>query len=94
MRRFTSIAAALLLFSLLAGAQSRKPAPDTAKDNEKKEETVRLDFKQGLFGVAQHENDWYFEVPDSLLGRRMYVVMRFVSNTADAGTYGGEEVNE
>lgn len=94
MRRFTSIAAALLLFSLPAGAQSRKPAPDTAKDNEKKEETVRLDFKQGLFGVAQHENDWYFEVPDSLLGRRMYVVTRFVSNTADAGTYGGEEVNE
>ena len=94
MRRIAPIAAVLLAFSLLAGAQTRKPAADAPKDNEKKEEAVQLDFKQGLFGVAQHENDWYFEVPDSLLGRRMYVVTRFVSNTVDAGTYGGEEVNE
>ena len=94
MRKTAPIAAALLALSVLAGAQTRKPAADAPKDNEKKEEAVQLDFKQGLFGVAQHENDWYFEVPDSLLGRRMLVVTRFVSNTVDAGTYGGEEVNE
>jgi len=94
MRRSAPIAAVLLAFSVLAGAQARKPAAEAPKDNEKKEEAVQLDFRQGLFGVAQHENDWYFEVPDSLLGRRMYVVTRFVSNTVDAGTYGGEELNE
>jgi len=89
---------AFLALTLSAGAQGRKPAEkpaaDAAKDGEKKEETVELNFTQGLFGVAQHENDWYFEVPDSLLGRRMLAVTRFVSNTVDAGNYGGEEVNE
>jgi hypothetical protein len=97
-KRFALIVTALLALSLSAGAQGRKPADkpaaDAAKDGEKKEETVELNFTQGLFGVAQHENDWYFEVPDSLLGRRMLAVTRFVSNTVDAGNYGGEEVNE
>ena len=97
-KRFALIAVALFALSLGAGAQGRKPADkpaaDAAKDTEKKEETVELNFTVGMLGVAQHENDWYFEVPDSLLGRRMLAVTRFVSNTVDAGNYGGEEVNE
>ena len=97
-KRFALIAVALFALSLGAGAQGRKPADkpaaDAAKDTEKKEETVELNFTAGMLGVAQHENDWYFEVPDSLLGRRMLAVTRFVSNTVDAGNYGGEEVNE
>ncbi len=97
-KRIALIAAALLALSLSAGAQGRKPADkpaaDAAKDGDKKEETVELNFTGGMLGVAQHENDWYFEVPDSLLGRRMLAVTRFVSNTVDAGNYGGEEVNE
>ena len=97
-KRFALIVTALLACSLVAGAQGRRsgaaPAGDAPKDTEKKEEAVKLDFKSGLFGVAQHENDWYFELPDSLLGRRMLAVTRFVSNTVGAGTYGGEEVNE
>lgn len=97
-KRFALIAVALFALSLGAGAQGRKPADkpaaDAAKDTEKKEETVELNFTGGMLGVAQHENDWYFEVPDSLLGRRMLAVTRFVSNTVDAGNYGGEEVNE
>ncbi len=97
-KRIALIAATLLALSLGAGAQGRKPvdkpASDGAKEGEKKEETVELNFTGGMLGVAQHENDWYFEVPDSLLGRRMLAVTRFVSNTVDAGNYGGEEVNE
>jgi hypothetical protein len=97
-KRFALIVVALFALSLGAGAQGRKPADkpaaDAAKDTEKKEETVELNFTAGMLGVAQHENDWYFEVPDSLLGRRMLAVTRFVSNTVDAGNYGGEEVNE
>jgi len=98
LKRIALIAATLLALSLGAGAQGRKPvdkpASDGAKEGEKKEETVELNFTGGMLGVAQHENDWYFEVPDSLLGRRMLAVTRFVSNTVDAGNYGGEEVNE
>ena len=97
-KRIALIAAAFLALTLNAGAQGRKPADkpaaDAAKDGDKKEETVELNFTGGMLGVAQHENDWYFEVPDSLLGRRMLAVTRFVSNTVDAGNYGGEEVNE
>ncbi len=97
MKKFTLVAAALLSLCIVAGAQGRKPAApdkDAAKDTEKKEEPVVLNFKAGLHDVARKDNDWYFEVPDSLLGRRMLAVTRFVSNTVDAGTYGGEEVNE
>jgi hypothetical protein len=95
-KRIASVAAALLALCFVAGAQGRRPgpAPEAPKDNEKKEEAVELTMTPGLFGVAQHENDWYFEVPDSLLGRRMLAVTRFVSNTVGAGEYGGEEVNE
>ena len=95
-KRFTTFAAALLALCFVAGAQGRRPAsaPDSSKENDKKEEAVELSVKPGLLGVAQHENDWYFELPDSLLGRRMLAVTRFVSNTVDAGTYGGEEVAE
>ena len=98
LKRIALIATAALALSLGAGAQGRKPAAkpaeDAAKETEKKEETVELNFTSGMLGVAQHENDWYFEVPDSLLGRRMLAVTRFVSNTVDAGEYGGEEVTE
>ena len=95
-KRFATLAAALLALCFVAGAQGRRPAsaPDSSKENDKKEEAVELSVKSGLLGVAQHENDWYFELPDSLLGRRMLAVTRFVSNTVDAGTYGGEEVAE
>jgi hypothetical protein len=97
LKKLTTLAAILLTISIAAGAQGRKPAApagDAAKDTEKKEEPVKLDVKPGLHGVAQSEKDWYFDIPDSLLGRRLLAVTRFVSNTVDAGTYGGEEVNE
>ena len=87
------LAAALFAVALNAGAQARPAQRDAAKE-EKKEEPVELTVKPGLMGVAQHENDWYLEVPDSLLGRRLLAVTRFVSITVDAGNYGGEEVNE
>ena len=55
-KRFAFVAMAFLALSLSAGAQGRKPAEkpaaDAAKDGEKKEETVELNFTQGLFGVA------------------------------------------
>ena len=92
-QKFAFIAAILLGATMLAGAQGRKPAPaDTPSDN--KEKPVEVSMASGLMGVGQHENDWYLEVPDSLLGRRMLAVTRFVSNTTGAGTYGGEEVGE
>ena len=95
-KRFATVAAALLALSLVAGAQGRKPAstPGSSQENDKKEAPLALTVKAGLHGVAQHEKDWYFDVPDSLIGRRMLAVTRYTSQTPGAGTYGGEEVNE
>ena len=79
-------------------AQERPPFPGKdggePKDKPEKEAPANLNFRDGLFSVAQNEKDWYMEIPDSLLGRRILAVTRFVSNTVGAGVYGGEQVNE
>lgn len=72
-----------------AGAQ-RGPGGPGAPAAEKAPEN----YKAGLFGVAKTDKDWYFEIPDSLLGRRILVVTRYHSNTAGAGVYGGEEIDD
>ena len=88
----------LLSLALCLSAQAQGKKPDSGKkekEDEKKEApAVKLDFAQGLFSVAQNEKDWYLEIPDTLLGRRILAVTRFTSNTMGAGEYGGEEVND
>jgi len=91
-RQLTLIVAALLAIFTAASAQPKKPAAD--KETEKQEEKIELKVTPGMVGVAHNENDWYFDVPDELLGRRMLAVTRFTSITVGAGNYGGEEVNE
>ncbi|MBQ9660339.1 MAG: zinc-dependent metalloprotease [Bacteroidales bacterium] len=96
-KKFTVIVATLLALCSLAAAQGRRPAPAETQDSPDKEKTekpVELKLSEGLFGVGQNEKDWYFEIPDTMLGRRMMAVTRYVSNTVGAGVYGGEEVNE
>ncbi|MBR4133766.1 MAG: zinc-dependent metalloprotease [Bacteroidales bacterium] len=101
-KRLLTLAAMLLALGLTAGAQGWGPPPgrpggeppkDSSESSEK-EKTPELTFKDGLFGVAQNEKDWYFEIPDEILGRRILAVTRFVSNTPGVSEYGGEEVNE
>ena len=93
-KKFTAIVAALLAVSFVAGAQPRRPAADNSENKETPEKTLDLKVTEGLFGVSQNEKDWYFDIPDAMLGRRMLAVTRYTSQTPGAGTYGGEEVNE
>ena len=97
-KKFTAIVATLLAFCFLAGAQGRRPASapaaPAAAEGEKTEKALDLKVTEGLFGVSQNEKDWYFDIPDAMLGRRMLAVTRYTSQTPGAGTYGGEEVNE
>jgi hypothetical protein len=103
-RTFYLIATMLLAISLTAGAQGRgagRPASGQgaagapgANTEQEKEKAPEMEFKSGMIGVAQNDRDWYFEIPDDLLGRRILAVTRFVSNTPGASEYGGEEVNE
>jgi len=97
MRNKALIFAALALFmSIPAFSQGRPGAAPQGekKENAEPEKALELNVKPGLYGVASHEKDWYFDIPDSLLGRRILAVTRYVSQTAGAGEYGGEEVNE
>ncbi len=52
----------------------------------------------GLFNTYKVEGKYYFEIPDSLLGRDMLVVTRFVKTPANIKVsnqqYGGEEAND
>lgn len=69
------------------GAAQPAPKADTVK-------VEPLKVTEGLFGVAQKDKDWFFDIPDSLLGRRILAVTRYTTNTVDAGKYAGEEINE
>ena len=68
--------------------------PETPEKKEKEAPAVNLDFTDGLMKVARHEKDWYLEIPDSLLGRRILSVTRYTAQTMGAGVYGGEQVND
>ncbi len=72
---------------------------DTAKTKEKKGEFYDLikkdsTFRTGLFTVRHIEDKYYFEVPDSMLGRYLLAVTRFTSVPQGLGKFAGEEVNE
>ena len=100
MKKLLTIAVIFTAMCLSASAQGGRSASPAARPQADKaaeaktEQNAPLNVKPGLFGVAQNDRDWYFDIPDSLLGRRLLVVTRYVSNTVGAGEYGGEEVTE
>jgi hypothetical protein len=102
------LGSAALLVVLLAGAQN-KPVADTthvrpaiqatpvapkAKPKPYKEViTAKAVTQKGLFTVHKEEDKYYFEIPDSLLGREILAVVR-LSKTAGGVGYGGEIMNQ
>ena len=98
----TLIAAVALVIAFAPASLAQRPGPrpgakpDTEKKDDKKDEPEKpapeLKVTAGMFGVAQHEKDWYFDIPDSLLGRRILAVTRFVKHTPGASEYGGEMI--
>ena len=49
--------------------------------------------QEGFFSVRKEKEDWFFEIPDSLLNVPFLTVTRYVSTPVELGTYGGELVN-
>ena len=99
MKKILVAAVALVIaFAPASLAQRPGPRPGAKPDTEKKDKeeaekpAPELKVTAGLFGVAQHEKDWYFDIPDSLLGRRILAVTRFVKHTPGASEYGGEMI--
>jgi hypothetical protein len=74
---------------------------DTAKVTKPKKETEyeKIIKKggttlQGLFTVRHIEDKYYFEVPDSMLGRMILCVNRFTAVPQNFGKFAGEEAND
>jgi hypothetical protein len=74
---------------------------DKKKDGIKKFSDVippKTKVEKGLFNTYKVEGKYYYEIPDSLLGREMLVVTRLAKTPADikvnSEQYGGEEANE
>ena len=88
------LAAASSLYAQPPGGPRGGARPDAEKKDEPEKPAPELKVTSGLFGVSNHEKDWYFDIHDSLLGRRVLAVTRYVSHTPGAPQYGGEEVTE
>jgi len=91
-RIITLILGLALSIGTLAAQPASRPSADSK--NAQADTAAVVEAKEGLFGVANKDADWFFEIPDDLLGRRILAVSRYVSNTVGSGEYGGEEVNE
>ncbi len=63
-------------------APAPKPAPKPDVD------------RKGLFNVTKMKQDWFMEVPDSLMGRDFLTTTRYTTTPAGSGKFGGEQVNE
>lgn len=70
----------------------KPPTPSNGPKPYKEVITAKAKTKDGLFKVHQLEDKFFYEIPDSLLGRDMLMVVR-IAKTADGLGYGGENTN-
>lgn len=50
--------------------------------------------REGIFTVRHIEDKWYFEIPDSIIGRYLLAVTRFTGVPQSFGKFSGEAVNQ
>ena len=87
-----------LLLMLAAGLIVAVPA-DARKKKKKTDKTTAVAkpkdvTRQGLFNVTKSGDNWFFEVPDSLVGRKFLTTTRFTATPANCGKFAGEQVNQ
>jgi hypothetical protein len=106
MKKTILLFTALSLIIFVASGQKKKgtapPAtPLTKADTAKKKTTGPQSYKQftakskkqrGLFTVHKIGEDYYFEIPDTIVGKEFIAITRIAKAPAGAG-YGGEEEN-
>jgi hypothetical protein len=92
MNKAFALAALTLVLSMPAVAKDKKTAPkgEAPKEASRESETA---VGQGLFSVSRKGADWFLSVPDSILGRPILAVTRYIASPVGAGVYGGEMVN-
>lgn len=62
--------------------EQQKPAPKPSVD------------RKGLFNVTKMGTDWFFEIPDSLIGKQFFTTTRLTSAPSSTGKFAGEQMNE
>jgi hypothetical protein len=87
MKRFVLLSLAILLIcpSMFAKKKDKNPTPPMV---------VPTVIKDGLFTISKLKTDWYFEIPDSIIGRYLLAVTRLTAVPQGLGKFSGEEVNE
>ncbi len=73
-------------------AAQTQPSDDNGLEPYSEVITDEAETDEGLFTVHQIDEQYYYEIPDSLLGKEMLMVSR-IAKTADNLGYGGEKVN-
>lgn len=70
---------------------------DKAKKQKEKTPAQHADKKGAeapMFRVTNTGNDYFWEIPEDMLGRQLLVTVRLTSAPANVGKYGGEMVNQ
>ena len=85
----------LLIFSISFISVSSKKKTAGKKATTDTTAIVKKDTlatSNSMFKVLKEKESWFFQIPDSLLGRLILAVTRFTATPAGIGEYGGEEV--
>ena len=72
------------------GKASKKKAPKGKADKP----AGKPETQKGMFIVTKQENDYFFEIADSLLGREFLVTVRYTAMPGGTSNYAGELANE
>ncbi len=73
--------------------KKKKQEANAAPKDSTKVEKPAVD-RPGLFHVTKEKDDWFFQIPDSLMGREFLTTTRYTSTPAESGKFGGEQVGE
>jgi len=104
-RRFKAVGLLVMCVVLLSSCASSKKAQNRSGDKPSKPKksenglkaysdviTDEAETDEGLFDVHKIDEDYYYEIPDSLLSREMLLVSRIAETQNEIG-YGGEKLN-
>ena len=81
---FTAAIAICLLQPLTGFSQEKKESKAASKEK-------KAVLNQGLFSVEKNGKSYFFEIPDSIIGRLFLSVTRYTATPAEAGVYAGEQ---
>ena len=95
----TRIFSIIFLIGLAGSAMAQSKAPvqtDSAKSTVKPYSTIvtsKTMSKKGMFSIHQTNDKYYFEIPDSILGRELLLTTWLVKVPGGSPKFGGEILN-